>query len=231
MTNKKGIVVERSNDWAIILMPTGEYKKINTHKYLEVGDLYTEGIGGPFKYIAVAIIMLAFIMGGIDYYSVQAYASLTSNLELGVNRWGRVVSVQAKDSEAQRILNAVKVKNDKLEVAVAKISQQSMEEKQNSTDSIRKSLNVVAKDKKNQNLEKIMLKKMNTGLEKASPKKQKESTDNQTSNNEIKTEDQNDSLANNKQVFKFNESETEQNTSQQKDKKIKLHEKKLKPDN
>src|SRR5665647_1941096 len=228
MTTKKGVVVERSNDGAIILLPTGEYRKINTRQYLEVGDLYEVSSGGPLKYVAVAVIMLALIIGSIDYYSVQAYANLTSGLELGVNRWGRVISVQAKNTEGQRIIDTVQVQNNKLEVAVEKITHQVLKKEQNNQDSIRHSLSVVAKDKNNQKIEEKMLKEMEKGLGKATPTKPEDSSDSRTINNEIQPEGKNDSSGNDKQVFKSDKSESNQHATQPKDEKAKLHEKKAK---
>lgn len=170
MKTKKGIVVEADNNKAVILLPGGEYRKVRTGgKYLEAGDLYEYNSTPAIKYAVAAILLLAIIAGGIDYNSVKAYANLGADLELGINRWGRVVSVQAKNMEGQQILNNVQVKNDKLEVAVEKITRQEMKKENTSPQEIRQNLKAKVNNKDNQKLEKNIIKDMNKGLDKAIP--------------------------------------------------------------
>ncbi|HPT70111.1 MAG TPA: hypothetical protein PKW50_08180, partial [Syntrophomonas sp.] len=115
MKIKNGIVVEADKNKAVILLPGGEYRKVRTGgKYLEAGDLYEYNSTPVVKYAVAAVLLLAIIVGGIDYKSVKAFACLGTDLELGVNRWGRVVSVQAKTPEGQQILDNVQLKNVKL---------------------------------------------------------------------------------------------------------------------
>jgi hypothetical protein len=168
MKTKKGIVVEADKNKAIILLPGGEYRKVRTGgKYLEEGDLYESNSTPVVRYAVAAVLLLAIIVGGIDYHSVKAYASLGADLELGINRWGRVVSVQAKSMEGQQILDNVQVKNDKLEVAVEKITRQAMKVENSNPQEIRQNLKTKVNDKENQKLEENMIKDVNKGLDKA----------------------------------------------------------------
>lgn len=130
MASKKGVVMEIGKGWAIILLPDGEFKKIKTHQYLEVGEQYQEAVHQVVKYIAAAVILLTFLLASIDYYSVKSYAQVSSMVELGVNRWGRVISVKATNDHGQQILKNIKVKNDKLEIAIEKINSQDLKDKQ-----------------------------------------------------------------------------------------------------
>lgn len=168
MPSRKGVVLEKGEGWAIILMPDGEYKKIKTNAYLEIGDLYQEKTGLTIKYAAVAAILLAMLLGTIDYYSVQAYAQVSSLAELGVNRWGRVITVQVIDNEAQREVDIKNIQNDKLEVAVEKICSQALNDEQKSEELISKpELTVVPKGRAEPQLKDKLLKKMEYGLQKA----------------------------------------------------------------
>jgi hypothetical protein len=168
MKIKKGIVVEADQKYAIILLPGGEYRKVRTAgQYLEPGDLYEHNPVPMVKYAVAAVLMLAFLVGGIDYNSVKAHARLGSDLELGINRWGRVVSVEAKSETGKQILDSVKIDNDKVEVAVEKISRQAMQDEYSRSSDIRHNLKVTAKDKKNTVLQKNIIKEMEKGLEKA----------------------------------------------------------------
>ncbi|MDD3269563.1 MAG: hypothetical protein PHX14_09595 [Syntrophomonadaceae bacterium] len=173
MPNRKAVVVEAGKGWAVILLPGGEYKRIKTNRYLEAGDLYQVNKVARVKYLAAAAIFLIILLGSIDYYTVQAYAEVSS-LELGINRWGRVVSVEARDAEGQRILETAKIKNEPLENAVEKISRAIKEEKPDRQGVGKPSLSVNGKGKAKQELKQKMLEKMNKGLQRATPEKNKD---------------------------------------------------------
>jgi len=167
MAARKGVVMEIGRDWAIILLPNGEYKRIKTNRFLEVGEIYQDRAGTQFGYAIAAVFFLTMILTTIDYFSVQAYAQISS-LELGVNRWGRVISVQSKDDNGQRILDTLEMKNDKLEVAVEKIYNKELEQEQSPKESIQKpDLSVTATNKGSKKLEQKMLQRMDNGLQKA----------------------------------------------------------------
>lgn len=175
MAGRKGMVLESGRGWAIILLPNGEYKKIKTSEYLGIGELYQEKGRSQLKYVAAAVIFLTVILTTIDYFSVQAFAQISSLMEIGVNRWGRVISVQAKDNGGKIILDTVNMKNDKLEIAVEKIYNRELENDQAGEKAIQKPvLSVVARDKSNKILEQKILEKMDSGLQRALLIKQKQ---------------------------------------------------------
>ncbi len=167
MLSKKGIVMDKGKDWAIILMPDGGYKKIKTNAYLEIGELYQEKANLPIKYVAAAVILLAVVLSTLDYFSVQAYAEVANFAELGINRWGRVISVHTKNNDGQRILNSLDLKNDKLELAVEKIWTQSLKDEARSKTIHIPKLSVVTANKAKPELEEKILDKMDRGLQKA----------------------------------------------------------------
>ncbi|MEN6327277.1 MAG: hypothetical protein ABFD18_13885 [Syntrophomonas sp.] len=173
MLTRKAVVVETGKGWAIILLPGGEYKRVKTNQYLEVGELYQYRNYAAGKYLAAAAIFLTILFGTIDYYTVQAYAEVSS-LELGLNRWGRVVAVQAKNDEGQRIISQVQIKNEPLENAVQKISRIVEKEKPNGIGMNGKPLvKIHAKGKAKPELEEKLLKKIEQKQEKETPVKNK----------------------------------------------------------
>lgn len=174
MANRKGIVVETGKGWVIILMDNGEYQKIKTNEFLEVGEQYQEKFRLPLSYIAAAVILLALSLTTLDYYSVKAYAQVSSLAELGVNRWGRVVSVQAKNETGQQILNTVELKNDALEVAVEKIYAHTINDEQDNQSPVNKTeISIIGADRKETKLEEKMLKKIDQGLKQAEKARKK----------------------------------------------------------
>lgn len=162
MFSKKGLVVEKEPGWAIIMLPDGEFKKIKTNQYMEVGEFFAYTNMSPIKYMAAAVLLLALLLSSVDYFSVKAYARVSSLAELGVNRWGRVISVKATDQNGEKVLQKVKVKNDKLEVAIEKIYNQALKDKQinNVSNQLILSIDIPADPK----LENKMIKKMTDKL-------------------------------------------------------------------
>lgn len=168
MANRKGIVMETGKGWAIILMENGKYQKIKTNDFLEVGEQYQDKSRLPLKYITAAVILLALSLTTLDYYSVKAYAQVSSLGELGVNRWGRVVSVQANNEAGERILNTVELKNNTLEVAVEKLYAHTLKDEQDNKLLLQKpKISVIGADRKETKLKKKMLKQIDQGIKQA----------------------------------------------------------------
>lgn len=119
MANEKGIVLEKGNGWAYILFPDGRYEKIKTNDYLEVGDYYVKpDKRSPFKYVAAAVIILVMAAGVIDFFMVQAYAQVVPGIELGINRWNRVIDVKTADNDATAVADKMNLKGKSSEEAV-----------------------------------------------------------------------------------------------------------------
>lgn len=188
MLTRKSMVVETGKGWAIILLPGGEYKRIKTNRYLEAGELYRYRNYAGGKYLAAAAIFLTILLGSIDYYSVQAYAEVSS-LELGLNRWGRVVSVQAQNVEGQRIISQVQIKNEPLENAVQKISRIVEKEKPSEQGLTGKPLvKIRAKGKAKPELEEKLLEKIERKQEKNTPVENKNVKNKNEKKQELKNE-------------------------------------------
>lgn len=121
MARVKGMVLASAEGQAIILTPDGEYRTIKTNHPLEVGELYQDMSRPWWRYAVAAAVVLALTLGTLDYFRVATYAQVSGVVELGVNRWGRVISARALNDEGERLLQILDLKNMNIEYAVAVI--------------------------------------------------------------------------------------------------------------
>jgi hypothetical protein len=128
MARSKGIVLEQKEGQAIILTSLGEYKQVRVSVPLEIGELYEAPAIMPWKYALVAGFILALIWGGFDYKSVQAYAQVSPSLELGVNRWHRVVTVRALDDNGEKTIQQSHLVGQSVDQAAEIVFDQAIEE-------------------------------------------------------------------------------------------------------
>lgn len=118
MAELRGVVLESGTGWAIILLENGEYKKVRTKGILMPGQLYQgKNQPGYAKYAVAAAIFLMIFVGGADFFNVVTYAQVSSGVEIGVNRWNRVVSLSAENYESEMLLEKIS-KGQKLEEAL-----------------------------------------------------------------------------------------------------------------
>lgn len=120
-----GVVVEKGDNWIIVLFSNGKYKKIKTNKYFEVGDLYKGKLSSPIKYTAAAAVFFLILVGSLDFFNVTAYATVSSGIELGVNRWNRVVTVKTASPDNNLLLNSIDLRGKKAEDALDIILEES----------------------------------------------------------------------------------------------------------
>jgi len=117
MARVKGMVLSSAEGQAIILTPDGEYRTIKTNHLLEVGELYEDMSRPWWRYAVAAAVVLALTLGTLDYFRVATYAQVSGAVELGVNRWGRVISVRALNDEGQQLLAQLDLKYMTIEFA------------------------------------------------------------------------------------------------------------------
>ncbi|MEQ8199785.1 MAG: anti-sigma factor domain-containing protein, partial [Syntrophomonadaceae bacterium] len=118
MARAKGMVLASAEGQAIILTPDGEYRTIKTNHALEVGELYEDMSRPWWRYAVAAAVVLALILGTLDYFRVATYAQVSGAVELGVNRWGRVISARALNDEGQQLLARLDLKYMTMEIAM-----------------------------------------------------------------------------------------------------------------
>lgn len=127
MARAKGLVLETGEEGAIVLLSNGEYKRVRNSKKLHVGEIYYDKVASSYKYVAVAAIFLLMLLGTIDFFSVLAYARLSSGIELGVNRWDRIVDAKAIDSGGEQLLQGTKLQGRDLDNAIKMLLERSLE--------------------------------------------------------------------------------------------------------
>ncbi|MGI5912988.1 MAG: anti-sigma factor domain-containing protein [Syntrophomonadaceae bacterium] len=98
MAGKKGVILEVGDGWAIVLLPGGDFRKIRSKDHLEVGQLYHYENNRRLKYLSLAAILLLMVIASFDFFTVRAWAHLSPGIDLGLNRWDRVVAVEAKQN-------------------------------------------------------------------------------------------------------------------------------------
>lgn len=166
MTRAQGVVLEKSNGWAVILSDDGQFKRVKVKDELEIGALYYERSRPLYQYALVAAVVLMLTIGMIDFYSVKAYARVSSMLELGVNRWERVIVSRAMSDEGEKVLSQIECKGKKLDDAVVMVVNQALQEKRvDDTEPIKFSISL--KNSQDKKLEKQLIKQLEEGLVKA----------------------------------------------------------------
>jgi hypothetical protein len=123
VSRAKGIVLETTGNRATILTNQGEYKKVKINGPIQVGEIWQEPSGFIWKYACAAAVLLLVVAGGIDFLSVTAYARVSSGVELGLNRWDRVVSVKGLDNNSKNVLHNINLKGKSVENAVKILAQ------------------------------------------------------------------------------------------------------------
>lgn len=118
MSRQKGVVLQVSGHWATILLDNGEYRKILRNDPLYVGQEISISAANPWKYAAVAAIFILVLIGTMDFFTVTTYARLSSGIEVGINRWERVVYVRPLNSEGQETLQGLDLQGRKVEKAL-----------------------------------------------------------------------------------------------------------------
>jgi hypothetical protein len=173
MARIKGIVMENKNGQAVILTQQGEFRRITINKPIEVGEIYYGHSISPWKYALAAVVILALTMGTMDYFSVKAYAQVSDSLELGINRWNRVVTTRVLDDQGKVMQEQTNLTGKKIEAAVEEIADQALADGELAPEETWKQFPVQASDKGNKDQEFIerVEQNMNKGLQKAIDKR------------------------------------------------------------
>jgi len=132
----KGIVLEKRANGFIVLTESGEFKEYrNTKRNWEIGDKVEVPAASDTRYrafaVAVAAILLMTLLPqyvaripvdrAIDiYYTID----INPSIELGVSHNGMIVSVEAKNEDARRVLESVSLHKCTLQEGVASIMEQ-----------------------------------------------------------------------------------------------------------
>ncbi|MEN6459844.1 MAG: anti-sigma factor domain-containing protein [Syntrophomonas sp.] len=168
MTRVKGIVLETSNNRATILTDQGEFKKVKISQPVQTGEIWQESPMLVWKYACAAAVLLMLIAGGVDFFSVTAYAEVSSDVELGLNRWDRVISVKVLNSNSKQIIGSLNLKGKKVEEAVGELAKSNL----GNSDKKKPMITVVTKKPNSEEVKQRIKEKVNTKVKGAIDKKQ-----------------------------------------------------------
>lgn len=127
MTKIRGVVIESEPGRVIVMREDGTFKRVRTSKPLYEGQLYTERTLAPGRLGAVAAVFLVVLLGTIDFFNVVAYAYLTPGVEMGLNRWNRVVEVTTSGTEAGQLIEEISLTGETIEDAVQAVMKKAMD--------------------------------------------------------------------------------------------------------
>lgn len=121
MSRHKGVVLAIDDKTAVVLLDNGEYRKMSADGTLLIGQEVWMGSTSFGKYAAAAAIFLVVLVASIDFFNVVAYARLSSGIEVGMNRWERVVYVKPLSPGGQDALEGIETRGRKVEDVVAAV--------------------------------------------------------------------------------------------------------------
>ena len=133
---KRGIVFEIHQSRATILKADGEFLSVPASEEWKPGDIVLlkeprlKKFMSSYKLLATAavfvLVVLAGFFGSNLYFTKTALISLDVNpsIEIGINRFGRIISVDAKNDEGEAILESLKIKNQDYADAIPDLLEQ-----------------------------------------------------------------------------------------------------------
>lgn len=126
------VITEVKDNKAVLLNEFGEFMTVASKNY-QVGQKveYKKQSLSQYKYIAACVIMLILVsLSSYAYYFTPvSYASVDINpsLQLGINRFDKVVSIQPLNDDAKALLETISIKNEDITQSVDKIIEASKE--------------------------------------------------------------------------------------------------------
>ena len=136
---KTGIVMSLMNKKAGIMTSSGEFIYIKTNKVLpHIGEIYTGEVYKKklylFKYaITAATLMFILISGAFAYayYTPVTSVVLGTNpsVSLKANRWNKIISFKALNSDGSLMLSNIKLKNKSIDAALELLVNEAKTEK------------------------------------------------------------------------------------------------------
>ena len=180
MSKARGIVLESNNGYSTILMEGGQYIKIR--RTMEVGQIYQQERQYQKLLIAIAALLVFMLLGVFDFFNVVAYANVSNGIEMGVNRWNRVIKIEQTDSVAANPAEYSGLRGRKLEQAVTVVVEDALAEENYQDSSIQ--VNIKSEKKDDSKLEKEILEKIESSVKAdfSIPENSEEKSDNRSKN-------------------------------------------------
>lgn len=180
MSKARGIVLESNNGYSTILMEGGQYIKIS--RTMEVGQIYQQERQYQKLLIAIAAVLVFMLLGVFDFFNVVAYANVSNGIEMGVNRWNRVIKIEQTNPVAATPAEYSGLKGRKLEQAVTVVVEDALAEENYQDSSIQ--VNIKSEKKDDSKLEKEILEKIESSVKAdfSIPDNSEEKSDNRNKN-------------------------------------------------
>lgn len=116
MAKARGVVLESNNGYSTILMEGGQYIKIN--RTMQIGQIYQQEYQYKKFLLAAAAVLVFTLLAAVDFFHVVAYANVSNGIEIGVNRWNRIIKVETLKTDVKTSAEYSALKGKKLEEAV-----------------------------------------------------------------------------------------------------------------
>lgn len=144
MKNKNGMVLEIKKNSVNIITADGEFAEIKINKKTDLpiiggeycGELVNTSLDflGKFRYVTAACLLffiLSFGGGVYAYYTPVSTVTISINpaVEFKLNRWSRILSSHALNSDGEKILNQIDYKNKKIDAALVTMIDQAKVDK------------------------------------------------------------------------------------------------------
>jgi len=132
----KGIVLEVSDDFAVILTDDGQFKRVRVRDKWDVGNEVIINEVNTFsfrKYVAIAAMFLLLVIPiGVFAFmnnTVYTYISVDINpsFELGLNRFDKVVKIVPLNNDAENLFSDLNLRGKKVEDAFYILTQRAIE--------------------------------------------------------------------------------------------------------
>jgi hypothetical protein len=97
-------------------MEGGQYIKIN--RTMQIGQIYQQEYQYKKFLLAAAAVLVFTLLAAVDFFHVVAYANVSNGIEIGVNRWNRIIKVETLKTDVKTSAEYSALKGKKLEEAV-----------------------------------------------------------------------------------------------------------------
>lgn len=135
---KTGIVISIMNKKAGIMTSSGEFVYVKISKVLpKVGELYTGELSRKnlslYKYAITAASLMFMVLSSVSAYSYYTpvttiVVSINPSVSLEANRWNKIISSKALNSDGSQILNNIKLKNKSIDQGLELLVQEAKSE-------------------------------------------------------------------------------------------------------
>jgi hypothetical protein len=121
--NNTGVVMQIEKSYAFIMTNRGEFLKVKVAKPIpNIGEVYTGEVAKetPFyKYAAAAASLLFVLFSGTASYAyytptASVVVNINPSIELKVNRWDRILKTTPLNSDGEKVLSSLDIKNKSL---------------------------------------------------------------------------------------------------------------------